>query len=95
VSHENPDPHPPDEQHPRMFSSTTIVGLICFALGLLTLATGILLAVRWLIAADATAALIGALLIVIGIGVNITGLVLLYRGVTGPGRGARNDDANP
>ena len=94
VSPEKLDPPAPPED-PHVFSLTTVLGIVCFAAGLLLLAGGILLAIRWLLGGDAGAAVAGGILIVLGIGVNITGLVLLYRGVTNPRRGARNNDRNP
>ena len=82
MSPENPDPPAPTE-HPRVFSSTTILGVICFGAGLLVLAVGILLALAFVVTANPLSIVGGVVLALVGIGVNITGLVLLYRGATG------------
>lgn len=86
MSPENPTPPAQPSEHPRVFTVTTVLGGVCFGAGLLALVAGILLAMRGLLTGDAASGLVGILLVLVGIGVNITGLVLLYRGATGHGR---------
>lgn len=69
--------------------------MVAFGAGLLLLAGGILLGIRGLLTGDVASGLVGILLVLVGIGVNITGLVLLYRGATGPARGTGKNDRNP
>ena len=95
MSPENTDSDAAPAEHQRLLSSKTVLGIVCFGGGLLVLASGILLALRWLLDGDAVALLVGILLALIGIAINATGLVLLYRGVTAPGQGAGNDNGNP
>jgi hypothetical protein len=84
-------PPPP----PRMFSLATLIGVACFVVGLLVVAGGVLLAAQWFFAGDVVSLLVGLLLVLLGIATNITGLVLLYRGVTRPRQETGNGDGNP
>ncbi|MCU1560148.1 MAG: hypothetical protein JWP90_1101 [Mycetocola sp.] len=68
-----------------MFSRATLLGAGCFGIGLLVVAGGMLLAAQWLFNGDVALLVVGLLLVIVGIATNITGLVMLYRGVTRPG----------
>ncbi|WP_411719648.1 hypothetical protein [Mycetocola sp.] len=93
MDHENPDAASPPP--PRMFSRATLTGVVCFGIGLLVVAGGVLLAAQWLFAGDVVALFVGLLLVFVGIATNITGLVLLYRGATRPGQGTENRNETP
>jgi formate/nitrite transporter FocA (FNT family) len=78
-----------------MFSSATLVGVVCFGVGLLIVAGGVLLAAQWLFTGDIVPLIVGLLLVIVGVTTNIAGLVLLYRGATRPGQGTENGNGNP
>ncbi len=60
-----------------------IVGLICFGGGLLLVAVSVVFTVLQLIESNPIALVPGIIAAVIGIAVNFTGLVLIYRAMTG------------
>jgi hypothetical protein len=68
-----------------------LTGLICFGLGLLLAAGGVVVVILSLIDSNLLGIILGVLAALVGIAVNFTGLVLLYRALTGsisanPGR---------
>ena len=95
MSPENFDADAGETEDQRVLTPKTIVGVVCFGAGLLILVTGILLVLAWLFTANPWSIVLGIPLALVGVGLNATGLVLLYRGVTGPRRGAGNDTRNP
>ncbi|GHD51394.1 hypothetical protein D9V29_14585 [Mycetocola manganoxydans] len=60
---------------------TRLVALVCFAGGLLVVLGGMFLALRWLLASDVVALLVGLLLILLGVAATVTGVVLFFRGI--------------
>lgn len=93
MSPENPDAAPPSPPH--MFSRATLLGVVCFAVGLLAVAGGVVLAATGLFTANPVNILVGLLLVLVGIGINITGLVLIYRSVTRPGQETGIENGKP
>jgi hypothetical protein len=94
MSPETPDAATPPPA-PRTFSRATLIGLACFAAGLLLVAGGVILVVHWFLSGTTASILVGLLLVLVGIATNITGLMRLYRGVVRPGSATGNDDRNP
>jgi uncharacterized BrkB/YihY/UPF0761 family membrane protein len=68
---------------PRQAHKRTIVGLICFGLGLLVVAGAVIVMILSLIEANPIGLVPGILGALVGIALNFTGLVLLYRALTG------------
>ena len=95
MSPENTDADTSQAEHPRLLTSSVAIGIVCFGVGLLVLAGGVLLCLLWFITMNPMSLFFGIPLALIGFGVNVLGLVLLYRGVTGPMQGAGNGDRNP
>ncbi|MET4639232.1 hypothetical protein [Mycetocola sp. 2940] len=94
MSSENSDAAPPPHP-PHMFSRATLLGVVCFAVGLLAVAGGVVLTATGLVTASPVNILLGLLVALVGIGINITGLVLIYRGVTRPGQETGIRNRNP
>ena len=95
MSLENADADSPPVEHPRVLTSSVVAGIVCFGIGLLILAGGVLLCLLWFLTLNPMSLVIGIPLALVGLGVNATGLVLLYRGATGPRQGAGNGGRTP
>ena len=95
MSLENADADTSPVKDPRLLTSSVVVGIVCFGIGLLVLAGGVLLCLLWFLTMNPMSLFFGIPLALIGFGVNVLGLVLLYRGVTGPRQGAGNGGRNP
>lgn len=60
-----------------------LIGLLCFGGGLLLVAAAVVFVLLQLVEANPIALIPGILVALIGIAVNFTGLVLIYRAMTG------------
>ncbi|WP_146188160.1 hypothetical protein [Mycetocola zhujimingii] len=79
----NTPPDPPSSPQPDRARRRMLTGLICFGGGLLLVASAVVFVLVQLVESNPVALIPGILVALIGIAVNFTGLVLIYRAITG------------
>ncbi|MCP2032466.1 hypothetical protein L1277_002569 [Okibacterium sp. HSC-33S16] len=83
MSNTPPNDAPSRAPRPGNAQKRMLAGLVCFGLGLLLAAGGVVVVILSALDSAVLGAVLGVLAALVGIAVNFTGLVLLYRALTG------------